>query len=67
MSVHFAQVVDEEGDSYSVVPDSEIVVSRTAYKTNESTYAVDGKPSTFTKVGELLRGRGIDLDNNRFL
>jgi structural maintenance of chromosome 4 len=28
---------------------------------------VDGKTSTFTEVGQLLRKRGIDLDNNRFL
>jgi chromosome segregation ATPase len=28
---------------------------------------LDGKTSNFTEVGALLRKRGIDLDNNRFL
>ena len=28
---------------------------------------VDGKTTTFADVGVLLRKRGIDLDNNRFL
>ena len=43
------------------------MVSRYAYSNNQSKYTVDGKTSTFTEVGKLLRKRGIDLDNNRFL
>ena len=28
---------------------------------------VDGRTQTFAEVGALLRRRGVDLDNNRFL
>ena len=32
VSVHFWMIVDKEGDEYDVIPDSEFVVSRTAFK-----------------------------------
>ena len=32
VSVHFWMITDKEGDDYDVVPDSEFVVSRTAFK-----------------------------------
>ena len=69
VSVHFADVIDlQDGtDAYEVVPGTEVVVSRTAYRDNGSKYQVDGKTATFQEVGKLLRKRGIDLDNNRFL
>ena len=54
-------------DNYEVVPGTELVVARYAYSNNQSKYTVDGKNSSFTEVGQLLRRRGIDLDNNRFL
>lgn len=54
-------------ESYRVVPDSEFVVTRTATKSNVSKYFVNNRPSNFTQVTELLSGKGIDLDNNRFL
>ena len=44
-----------------------MVVSRTAHRDNKSDYFVDGKKSNFTAVTALLKGKGIDLDNNRFL
>lgn len=43
------------------------MVSRTAHRDNTSTYHVDGRPSSFGQVTQLLKGKGIDLDNNRFL
>jgi structural maintenance of chromosome 4 len=69
VSVHFCDIVDHKDheDDYSVMPDTGLVVTRVAYKNNSSKYLVDGKTSTFTEVGALLRTRGIDLDNNRFL
>lgn len=30
-------------------------------------YYINDKPSSFTDVGNLLRTKGVDLDNNRFL
>lgn len=46
---------------------SEFVVSRTAHKNNKSDYYINDKKSNFTEVTDLLKGKGIDLDNNRFL
>ncbi|KAF1316465.1 Structural maintenance of chromosomes protein, partial [Globisporangium splendens] len=54
-------------ESYRVVPNSEFVVTRSATKSNVSKYFVNDRPSNFTQVTELLSGKGIDLDNNRFL
>ncbi len=69
VSVHFVDIIDDtsSADGYSTVPGTELVVTRKAYLNNSSKYQVDGKTSTFTEVGALLRRRGIDLDNNRFL
>ena len=50
-----------------MVPGSELVVARTAHRNNASAYHIDGRKSTFTEVTDLLKGKGIDLDNNRFL
>lgn len=54
-------------DAYEVVPDSQLVVARHAYKNNSSRYTINGRNSTFTEVTTLLKGRGIDLDHKRFL
>lgn len=49
------------------MPDSDLVVARTAYKSNNSKYTINGKQSNYKEVQTLLKGRGIDLDHNRFL
>ena len=69
VAVHFQLIIDDENseDDFEVVPGSEFVVSRIAFKNNQSKYSVDGKNSTYTEVGALLRKYHIDLDNNRFL
>ena len=54
-------------DDFTEVPGSGMVVSRTAHRDNKSDYFVDGHKSNFTAVTLLLKGKGIDLDNNRFL
>lgn len=50
-----------------MVPDSEIVVSRTAFKDNSSFYTLNGKRVQFKEVARMLQSHGIDLDHNRFL
>ena len=50
-----------------MVPGSDLVVARTAYKSNSSKYTINGKQSNYKEVQTLLKGRGIDLDHNRFL
>lgn len=58
---------DKGGEDVEEVPNTTFEVSRVAYSDNKSSYYVDGRPSSFGEVTELLKGKGIDLDNNRFL
>ncbi|KAF8079236.1 RecF/RecN/SMC N terminal domain-containing protein [Lyophyllum atratum] len=68
VEVHFREILDLPGpDNFEVVPGSQLIVTRTAFKNNSSRYTINGKSSTYTEVQTLLKGRGIDLDHNRFL
>ncbi|KAI0732433.1 RecF/RecN/SMC [Fomitopsis betulina] len=68
VEIHFRDIMDLPGpDAFEVVPGSDIVVARTAYKGNSSKYTINGKQSNYKEVQTLLKGRGIDLDHNRFL
>ncbi|XP_041972452.1 structural maintenance of chromosomes protein 4 [Aricia agestis] len=67
VAVHFCQIIDGEGEEFTVVPNSEIVVARTAHKDNSSYYTLNGRRVQFKEVAKMLRSNGIDLDHNRFL
>ncbi|KAL6304841.1 RecF/RecN/SMC [Sparassis latifolia] len=68
VEVHFRDITDLPGpDAFEIVPGSDLVVARTAYKNNASRYSINGRQSNYTEVQTLLKGRGIDLDHNRFL
>ncbi|RKP07022.1 RecF/RecN/SMC [Thamnocephalis sphaerospora] len=68
VAVHFCEIIDKPGpDDYDIIPGSEIVVSRTAFRNNSSKYQLNGRTSSYTEVTTLLRDRGIDLDHKRFL
>ena len=69
VAVHFQMIHDNEDseDDFEVVTGSEFIITRTAKRDNSSKYTVDGKSSTYTEVGTMLKSYGIDLDNNRFL
>ncbi|KAF7196079.1 Structural maintenance of chromosomes protein 4 [Pseudocercospora fuligena] len=67
VEVHFQMVMDQPGGRSTPIPDSQMIVSRRAFKNNSSKYYIDGKTSDFTTVTTLLKGRGIDLDHKRFL
>ncbi|KAJ9102655.1 hypothetical protein QFC19_004764 [Naganishia cerealis] len=68
VEVWFREIVDTPGpDGYLLVPGSQLVVARTAYKNNSSKYSINDKTSSFTEVTTLLKTRGIDLDHKRFL
>ncbi|KAL8276632.1 hypothetical protein RQP46_010981 [Phenoliferia psychrophenolica] len=68
VEVWFREIIDLPGhDNFEVVPNSQLVVARTAYRNNSSKYTINGKNSTFTEVTTLLKGRGIDLQHKRFL
>ncbi|KAK4698890.1 structural maintenance of chromosome 4, partial [Phenoliferia sp. Uapishka_3] len=68
VEVWFREIIDLPGhDNFEVVPNSQLVVARTAYRNNSSKYTINGKTSNFTEVTTLLKGRGIDLQHKRFL
>ncbi|KAF9819247.1 hypothetical protein IEO21_02286 [Rhodonia placenta] len=68
VEVHFREIMDLPGpDAFEVVPDSTLVVARTAFKNNSSKYTINSRQSNYKEVQTLLKGRGIDLDHNRFL
>ena len=55
------------GPSFTIVTNSQVIISRVAYQNNSSKYFINNKASNATEVTTYLRKRGIDLDNNRFL
>ncbi|KIV96343.1 hypothetical protein PV10_00224 [Exophiala mesophila] len=67
VEVHFQQVIDLPGGKHEVIPDSQLIVSRKAFKNNSSSYYLNGKTTNFTTVTTLLKDKGIDLDHKRFL
>ncbi|POS78192.1 structural maintenance of chromosomes protein 4 [Diaporthe helianthi] len=67
VAVHFQEVMDQPGGGHEVIPDSDLVISRKAFKNNSSSYYINGKTSSYTVVTTLLRDRGVDLDHKRFL
>lgn len=54
-------------DNFLLVPNSQLVVTRTAFRNNSSKYTINDRSSSFTEVTTLLKAKGIDLDHNRFL
>jgi structural maintenance of chromosome 4 len=67
VEVHFQDVQDKADGITVVLPGSELVVSRKAFRNNSSRYTINGRESSFTEVTTLLKERGIDLDHKRFL
>ncbi|OTB03223.1 hypothetical protein M426DRAFT_322014 [Hypoxylon sp. CI-4A] len=67
VAVHFQEVMDLPGGGTEVIPNSQLIISRKAFKNNSSKYYINGNESNFTIVTTLLRDRGIDLDHKRFL
>lgn len=67
VSVHFQEIIDLDDGSYEAVPGSDFMISRVAFRDNSSKYYINDRPSNFTEVTKKLKGKGVDLDNNRFL
>lgn len=57
----------QDNGEYQVVPGSDFVIAREAFRDNSSKYYINGRDSKFTEVTNKLKGKGVDLDNNRFL
>ncbi|KAL4010601.1 hypothetical protein IC575_030103 [Cucumis melo] len=67
VSVHFQEIVDLDDGAYEAVPGSDFVITRAAFRDNSSKYYINNRASNFTEVTKKLKGKGVDLDNNRFL
>ncbi|KAL4872364.1 hypothetical protein BDV12DRAFT_142631 [Aspergillus spectabilis] len=67
VEVYFQEIFDLPGGEHEVVADSQLIISRKAFKNNTSKYYMNNKETNFTAVTTLLRERGIDLDHKRFL
>lgn len=69
VEVHFHEIVDhvDDEEGYDIVPNSDFVIAREAYRNNSSKYFVNDKTSSFTEVTTLLKAKDVDLNNNRFL
>ncbi|KIJ54318.1 hypothetical protein M422DRAFT_153955 [Sphaerobolus stellatus SS14] len=68
VEVHFREIIDLPGaDSFQAVAGSQLIVSRTAYSNSTSKYKINGRSTNREEVTRLLKGKGIDLDHNRFL
>lgn len=58
----------EASDStYTIKPDSRLIISRKAFKNNTSKYMINNRESSYAEVTALLKEKGIDLDHKRFL
>ncbi|KAJ4900913.1 Structural maintenance of chromosomes protein 4 [Raphanus sativus] len=67
VSVQFEEIIDKEDGSYETVPGSDFMITRVAFRDNSSKYYINERTSNFTEVTKKLKGKGVDLDNNRFL
>nr|XP_023928205.1 structural maintenance of chromosomes protein 4 [Quercus suber]POE91107.1 structural maintenance of chromosomes protein 4 [Quercus suber] len=67
VSVHFQEIIDLNDGTYEAVPGSDFVITRVALRDNSSKYYINDRSSNFTEVTRKLKGKGVDLDNNRFL
>ncbi len=69
VTVNFQEIIDtgDGDDDFEVVPNSHFAVARKAFKNNTSKYYLNGKETQMKSVIALLKSKGVDLDNNRFL
>uniref|UniRef100_A0A0E0A158 Structural maintenance of chromosomes protein n=1 Tax=Oryza glumipatula TaxID=40148 RepID=A0A0E0A158_9ORYZ len=67
VSVHFQEIIDLDDGNYRAVEGSDFIITRVAFCDNTSKYYINDRGSNFTEVTKLLKGKGVDLDNNRFL
>merc|ERR1719379_2281789 len=67
VTVHFAEVIDNDDGSFKEVEGSKFTVAREATKQNTSKYFLNGKHADVKAVTDKLREKDIDLDHNRFL
>lgn len=68
VSIEFATIIDtDQQDGYTIIPNTNFTIKRTVNKQEQSKYYINDKAATFTEIQTFLKGKGIDLDHNRFL
>ncbi|KAM0933788.1 putative structural maintenance of chromosomes protein [Dioscorea sansibarensis] len=67
VSVYFQEIIDKEDGTIESAEGSDFVITRVAFRDNSSKYYINDRGSNFTEVTKKLKGKGVDLDNNRFL
>ena len=66
VAVHFALIEDRD-DNYELMPNSQFVIAREAYRNGSSFYTINDRRVHFQEVAKLLKEHNVDLDHNRFL
>ncbi|CAG8434869.1 763_t:CDS:10 [Diversispora eburnea] len=68
VDVHFQDIYDlPDPNDFEVIPHSQLIITRQAFRNNTSKYFINGRLSSYTEVTSLLKDRGVDLDHKRFL
>lgn len=69
VTVYFQEIIDtgDADDDYEVVEGSEFSVARRAFRNDVSKYYLNDQEVKMSMVVDLLKSKGVDLDNNRFL
>ncbi|XP_058104853.1 structural maintenance of chromosomes protein 4-like [Magnolia sinica] len=65
--VYFGPTNHMDDGIYEAVAGSDFVITRVAFRDNSSNVYINDCGSNFTEVTKKLKGKGVDLDNNRFL
>uniref|UniRef100_A0A8R1DF52 SMC hinge domain-containing protein n=1 Tax=Caenorhabditis japonica TaxID=281687 RepID=A0A8R1DF52_CAEJA len=67
VTIYFQRIIDLPNQTYKVVDNSKFTISRTAYRNNSSSYAINGRAASKTEVEARLKLVDIDIEHNRFL
>ena len=66
VEIHFQEIIDR-AESFDIVPNTSLIIARSADAQHKSDYRINRKRSNFTEVTTLLKAKGVDLDHKRFL
>lgn len=66
VTVQFS-MISENGDKYTIIPGTDILLSRTAFIDDSSYYEMNKKRVPYKDIARALRNYGIDLEHSRFL
>jgi structural maintenance of chromosome 4 len=67
VAVEFVEIQDRPGEEYQEIPGTEFSIKRVVRQDGISEYYIDSEKSKQDDVVDLLKSKGIDLKNNRFL